>query len=133
MRRHLVVVSVTLWTFVLCAAILSAQDNMGQGAMAGEGNAKEVAAKLQKISAALQLTPQQKQQIKPILMEEAPQLQAVKANTSLGPLQKAMQLRQIGESVDAKVQPILTPEQWQKWQAMRSQERQQMIQKMQGQ
>ncbi len=108
---------------------------MSQGTMGAAGggpNKAEIAAKLEKMSAALQLTPAQKKQITPILMEEAPKLQALKADTSLGPLQKAMQLRQISEATDAKLQPILTPEQNQKLQAMRAQERQQMMQKMEN-
>ena len=119
----------------VCAPIISAQDNMSQGTMGGnsQGNMSEVTAKLQKMSAALQLTPAQKQQIKPILMDEAPKLKALKADTSMPPMQKAMKMRQIGEDTDSKLKPILTPEQYQKWQQMRAQERQQMMQKMENQ
>ncbi len=113
--------------------IVSAQDNMSQGTMGGgQPNKAEIAAKLEKMSAALQLSPAQKQQILPILKEEAPKIKAVKENTSLGPLQKGMQLRQISEATDAKLKPILTPDQYQKLQEMRAQERQQMMQKMEN-
>ena len=95
-------------------------------------NKAEIAAKLEKMSAALQLSPAQKQQILPILKEEAPKVKAIKENTSLGPLQKGMQLRQISEATDAKLKPILSPEQYEKLQAMRAQERQQMMQKMEN-
>ena len=100
--------------------------------MGSQPNKAEIAAKLEKISQTLQLSPAQKQQMLPILKEEAPKLQAVKGNTSLGPMQKAMQLREIGQATDAKVQPILSPEQYQKWQAMRQQEREQMMQKLEN-
>lgn len=126
-------ISILLVTIVLLVTQIAFAQNMGGQGAAGGPNKQEIAAKLEKISAALQLTPQQKQQLLPILQEEAPKIQAIKSNTSLGPLQKAMQLRQIGEATDAEVQPILTPEQYQKWQQMRTQEREQMIQKMQGQ
>jgi periplasmic protein CpxP/Spy len=128
--RILVIVFVGLMAITVGMPIASAQDNMGGGAMAGQGNASEIAAKLEKMSAALQLTPAQKQQIKPILVQEAPKLKALKADTSMPPMQKAMKMRQIGEDTDAKLQPILTPEQYQKWQQMRAEERQQMMQKM---
>ncbi len=65
-------------------------------------------------------------------MQEAPKLKAIKANTSLGPMQKAMQMKQIGEDTDAKMKPILTPEQYQKFQQIRQQEREQMMQQMRG-
>jgi Spy/CpxP family protein refolding chaperone len=111
---------------------ITAQDNMAQGSMGGQGNMTEVAEKLENMSKQLQLTPQEKQQIRPILMEEAPKMKALKTDTSLGPMQKAMKMRQIADATDAKLQPILTPEQYQKWQQIRAQERQQMMQKMEN-
>jgi Spy/CpxP family protein refolding chaperone len=136
--RVLVTVFLGLMVITVGMPIVSAQDNMGQGAMAGQGaigsqgNTSEIAAKLEKMSAALQLTPAQKQQIKPILMQEAPKLKALKADTSMPPMQNAMKMRQISEDTDSKLQPILTPEQNQKWQQMRAEERQQMMQKMEN-
>ena len=50
----------------------------------------------------LGLTAQQKQQIVPVLKQAAPQLEALKKNTSLKPLQKIEQLKQIADSVDSK-------------------------------
>ncbi len=124
---------VLLIAATLCAPLVSAQDNMGgQGAMGGQGNTSDAAAKLEKMSAALQLTPAQKQQILPILAQEAPKLKALKADTSMPPLQKAMKLRQITESTDAQLKPILNPEQYEKLQQMQAQERQQMMQKMEN-
>jgi Spy/CpxP family protein refolding chaperone len=91
---------------------------------------QEAMQKLEKMSAELQLTPQQKKQMLPIMMEEAKKMKAVKANTSLGPLEKIMQMKQIGTDMDTKVQPILSPQQYQKFQQIRQQEREEMIQKM---
>lgn len=91
---------------------------------------QEAIAKLEKMSAELQLTPEQKKQMLPIMMEEGKKMKAIKSNTSLGPLQKAMQLKQIGTDMDSKVQPILSPEQYQKFQQIRQQEREEMMQKM---
>ncbi len=106
-----------------CTPVLSAQNNMG-----GQDNMSEAAAKLEKMAAALQLTPAQKQQIRPILVEEAPKLKALKSDTSLPPLQKAMKMHQITEATDAKLQPILNPGQYQKLLQMQTEERQQLIQ-----
>ena len=130
---RLSVLVATLFAMVaLCMPVLSSQDTMaGQNGM-GQNDKAEAMQKLEKMSAALQLTPQQKQQVRPILMEEAPKLTALKNNTSLGPLQKAMQMRQIADATDAKLKPILTPSQYQTWEQMRAQERQQMMQKMEN-
>jgi periplasmic protein CpxP/Spy len=132
MTKYAVTLFVVLLAITVGTPIISAQDNMSQGAMGSQGNASEVAAKLEKMSTALQLTPAQKQQIRPILVQEAPKLKALKADTSMPPMQKAMKMRQIGEDTDSKLQPILTPEQYQKWQQMRADERQQMMQKMEN-
>ena len=47
-------------------------------------------------------------------------------------MQKAMQMRQIANDTDTKLKPILTPSQYQTWQQMRTQEREQMMQKMEN-
>jgi len=114
----------------ILATTLATQLTVGQ--TSGGPNKQDVAAKLEQMSQALQLTPQQKLQIAPILKQEAPQLEAIKSNTSLGPLQKAEQLKPVSSSIDAKITPILNPEQQQKFQVMREQERQQMIQKLES-
>jgi len=130
LKKLVVTLSALVLAIAVWSPIVSAQDGMSQGTMGSQGNKSEIAAKLEKMAAALQLTPEQKQQIKPILVDEVPKLKALKADTSIPPMQKAMKLRQISEDTDAKLQPILTPEQNQKWQQMRAQERQQMMQKM---
>jgi hypothetical protein len=84
-------------------------------------------AMINQFSMRLGLTEQQKQQIVPILQQEAPQLEALKKNTSLSPLQKVQQLRQISSSIDAKITPILDPAQQQKFQAIREEARRRMI------
>lgn len=91
---------------------------------------QEAIAKLEKISTELQLTPQQKKQMLPIMMEEGKKMKAIKSNTSLPPMEKMMQLKQAGTDMDTKVQPILNPQQYQKFQQIRQQEREAMIQKM---
>jgi hypothetical protein len=81
----------------------------------------------------LGLTEQQKQQIVPILKQAAPQLKALKENTSLKPLQKIEQLRQIADSVDSKLTPLLNSDQQQKFQAIRDEHRRELIVKMASQ
>lgn len=131
--RSTVALFAVLLAVALSTPILAAQSAMGsQDSMGGQGNMSEAAAKLEKMSAALQLTPAQKEQVRPILVEEVPKLKALKSDTSMPPLQKAMKMRQISEATDAKLQPILNPGQYQKLQQMQAQERQQMMQKMEN-
>jgi hypothetical protein len=125
MQKHLrasVCAVVLAFLFAICA--------YAQAGAGGSPEKQEALAKLEKMSAELQLTPQQKQQMLPIMMEEGKKMKAIKADTSLGPMQKMMQLKQVGADMDAKVKPILSPEQYQKFEQIRAQEREQMIEKM---
>jgi hypothetical protein len=121
--RLSVIVFAALAALALCTPVVAAQDTMG----GPQGN-PEAMQRLEKMSAALQLTPQQKKQVAPVIMDEAPKLKALKSDTSLPPMQKAMKMRQISEATDAKLKPILTPQQYQTLMQMQAQERQQMIQ-----
>ena len=67
----------TLLTSAVClAALLSFIP-------AAPGQAPDAAAKLEALSTQLQLTPQQKGEMLPILKEEGPKIEAIKNNTSL--------------------------------------------------
>ena len=126
MKRHKK--NLMLLTALLVVLPLFAQ---AQDAMSGDKPDKqEMMAKLEKMSTQLNLTPAQKKEMAPIMMDEASKMKAIKADTSLGPLQKAMQMKQLGTDMDAKVKPILTPDQYQKFEQMRAQEREEMMQKM---
>ncbi len=78
----------------------------------------------------LGLTEQQKQQIVPILKEEVPQLEALKKNTSLDRLKKVEELKKIGDTVDAKIMPLLNPEQQQKLKQLREERRREAAESM---
>ena len=89
---------------------------------------------LNQFSIELGLTEQQRQQIVPFLQQdEVPKLEALKKNTSLSPLQKLEQLKQIADEVDAKITPLLDQQQQQKFQAIREEHRRELIEKMASQ
>ena len=123
--KSAVAVFVMLLAIAVCSAVAQAQSSTGT-----KGDMSEAVAKLEKLSAQLQLTPAQKEQIKPILMEEAPKMKTLKSNTTMPPLQKAKQTKEIADETDAKLKPILNPQQYAKWEQIRAEERQQMMQKM---
>ena len=123
--KRTVPVFVSMLAIAACSAGAQPQSSTGS-----KGDLSEAVAKLEKVSAQLQLTPAQKEQIKPILMEEAPKMKALKSNTTMPPLQKARHMREIADETDAKLKPILNPQQYAKWEQIRAEERQQMMQKM---
>ena len=83
--------------------------------------AQTKAAKLEAISQQLNLTPEQKAKVLPILAAEAPKVQAIKNDNSLSKNQKIQQLKAIHQQNDPQMKAILSPAQYQKLQAIRQQ------------
>jgi periplasmic protein CpxP/Spy len=77
--------------------------------------------KAQAIAQQLNLTPQQKAKILPILVDEGPKVQAIKNNNSLSRMQKMQQVKAIHQQTDPQMKAILTPEQYQKLRTIRQQ------------
>jgi len=84
-------------------------------------SAQNKAAKLEAISQQLNLTPQQKVKILPILADEGPKVQNIKSNNSLSKIQKIQQIKAIHQQTDPQMKAILSPEQYQKLQGIRQQ------------
>ena len=68
----------------------------------------------------------------PILADEAPNVEAVKNNSSLSGMQKMQQLRAIHQQTDPQMKAILSPDQYQKLQAIRQQAIREAMQKRRG-
>ncbi|HZE63216.1 MAG TPA: hypothetical protein VE056_05020 [Pyrinomonadaceae bacterium] len=114
---RLIAAVLCIGTFVLLAPTSSAQSK---------------AAKLQAISQQLNLTPEQKAKILPILADEGPKVQAIKNDNSLGKVQKIQQIRAIHSQTDPQMKAILSPEQYQKLQGIRQQAIKDAIQTRRG-
>jgi hypothetical protein len=78
--------------------------------------------KAQKISQALNLSPQQQSQVTPILENEEPKVQDIKNDTHLGPDEKQARIKKVYEQTDKLVKPILSPVQWKQWEQYRKNE-----------
>ncbi|SRR6266403_1815376 len=88
---------------------------------AATSSAQNKAAKLQAVAQQLDLTPQQKVKILPILADEAPKVEAIKNDNSLSKIQKVQRLRAIHQQTDPQMKAILSPTQYQKLHAIRQQ------------
>ena len=93
-------------TFVLVAPTSSAQTK---------------AAKLQAISQQLNLTPEQKAKVLPILADEAPKVQAIRNDNSLSKMQKIQQIKTVHQQTDPQMKAILSPAQYEKLKTIRLQ------------
>ena len=77
--------------------------------------------KAQAIGQELNLTPQQKEKILPILVAEVPKVNAIKNDNSLSRTQKMEQVKAIHQQTDPQMRAILSPEQYQKLKQIRLQ------------
>jgi Spy/CpxP family protein refolding chaperone len=68
---------------------------------------------------ALNLTDQQKQQLKPVFQSTRQQMQALRSDTTLTPEQKREKMKEIRQNQMAQMKSILTPEQQQQLHQMR--------------
>ena len=107
-RTHLVISVLSVAIFALLAPTSFAQKG---GAMS----------KAQAIAQQLNLTPQQKEKILPILAAEAPKVNAIKNDNSLSKVQKMEQVKAIHQQTDPQMKAILSPEQYQKLKQIRLQ------------
>jgi Spy/CpxP family protein refolding chaperone len=82
-------------------------------------SAQQKSAKLEQIAQYLSLTPQQKDKILPILADEGTKVRAIKDDPSLTKMQRAQRIKAIHQQNDPQMKAILSPEQYQKLQAMR--------------
>jgi len=90
----------------------------GTAAVDPETRAK-VQEKLQHISGELNLSDDQKQQLKPVLQNEFQQLKAVKDDSSLSEDQKRAKVGEIRSNAKSQMSTILTPDQQKKLESMK--------------
>jgi hypothetical protein len=116
MKHRVLLAALAVCSCVLLTFVPAAQSQQ-QGA---------AAQKLQNLSQVLNLSPQQKSQLAPILEAEAPKVQAIKDNPSLSGKEKMKQLKSVHDQTDPLVKSILNPTQYKQWQAIRQDEINQM-------
>jgi Spy/CpxP family protein refolding chaperone len=104
-----------LFTAALCSATLVLLASTSYAQKAG------AISKAEAIAQQLNLTPEQKAKILPILRDEVPKVQAIKNDNSLSKIQKVQQIRAIHQQTDPQMKAILSPAQYQKLQRIRQQ------------
>ena len=88
-----------------------------QAGPGGAGGAGQDA--LQRLADELKLTKEQREKLRPILFEEFTQRQALRKNDSLAREESLAKFKELHATTTAKVKPILSPEQLEKWVKLR--------------
>jgi hypothetical protein len=107
-RIYLFTAALCSATFVLLASTSYAQKSGGLS-------------KAEAIAQQLNLTPDQKVKILPILRDEVPKVNAIKRDNSLSSMQKVQQIKAIHQQTDPQMKAILSPAQYEKLKAIRQQ------------
>ncbi len=85
--------------------------------------------RMQEIVDQLQLTPEQKAQLAPIVEKEAADLQALRDDNSLTRMQRARRARAINNNARKEIRALLTPEQQKTFDEIRAETRARMKEK----
>lgn len=120
---------VLIGTLSLCLVAFVAPESPAQTQGSTTPTPAEKLDKLEALSKQLNLTPEQKEKLLPILRAEAPKIQAIKDNTSLTGMQKLQQIRALHEQTEPQVKAILSQQQFDQLQKIRQQEIEKMIEK----
>lgn len=110
----------------LCCAMAAAAQDVGSLAKQAQnlGGMDSLAGLAQK----LHLTPQQIQQVLPILQGEVPKLQAIQSAAGLSNAQKLDQTKTVQKQSDSKLKGLLSGEQFKSLQGFRSLQKQEILQ-----
>ena len=121
--------TVLIGMLVLCLAVFAARQSLAQNQGSATSTPAQKLDKLEALSKQLNLTPDQKEKLFPILKAEAPKIQAIKDNASLTGMQKLAQIRALHEQTEPQVKAILSPQQFDQLQEIRRQEIEKMMEK----
>ena len=121
----------TNWIFALLLATNLAFAQQPGAPPSPGGAASPAVQRLQQMAQQLNLSESQKDKILPILMREAPKAKAIKEDPTLPKNEKVARLMEIRNSTDDSIRPILTPDQQMKFDQIRQEQRQQMLQQLQ--
>ena len=108
-------------TLVFCVCLVLSISAIAQ-MQTGTGSPTQAADKGQKISQALNLSPQQESQVTAILENEEPKVQDIRNDTNLSTDERQKKIKKVYEDTDKLVKPILTPIQWKQWEQYRKNE-----------
>jgi Spy/CpxP family protein refolding chaperone len=108
----------------LANAAVAAESDSGKSAATGRAAAARD--RMQATLAELNLTPEQKEKLAPVIRAEMQKMAALRGDQSLSPRERLQRLKAIQEETVPQVKAILTPEQFAKWENKRAEAREQL-------
>jgi len=93
-----------------------------------EGGTPYFTSKMENLTSKLDLTPDQQTKLKPIAEQEVGLLEEIRAESGLSQKEKLAKLQQIVLNSDKQMKPWLSAQQWDKLQALRKEQKEQLKQ-----
>jgi len=114
-------VVVALGSLLVCTNLASAQNTNANKEARRQRRAVSSQARVEALSKQVNLTDEQKPKVTALFDEEIKQMQSLRAEANGDPAKRQEKLRALRQENDKKLKAILTPEQWEKWQEVRTQ------------
>lgn len=108
---------------VLGATLARAQDDKGEKKGKGRPGAGMVQARMDRLNTELNLTDEQKPKVKEVLEDGMKKMQELRSDSNLSPEDRRTKYQDLRKEEDTKLKAILTPEQFQKYEKIREQNR----------
>ena len=129
MYRRLLSITATMalvFGLAICGNQLKAQSESPENSQRGHRQQMSPDQQLERLSKALNLTDDQKQQIRPILQDRQEKIQSVRSDASLSREDRMNKMRSTFEETNSKIRAILNDEQKPKFDQMQQRRREQM-------
>lgn len=122
MKKNFVQAAVIFTVLAVSTAVYAQMGPEQSGGQMGHGPGQPMTAdqRLQRMTKQLNLSDAQQQQIKPILENEAQQMQALREDSSLSQPDRMSRMQQIRQGTSNQIKPILNADQQQKYEEMMS-------------
>ena len=125
--RQYVVILLTMFA----ASIVLGQETANKYDVLKTGGSPYFTAKIENLTEKLQLNTDQQAKIKPIAEQEVGYLEEIRGNSALSKKDKLKKLKTIVNNSDTQMKSMLSPEQWQKLQTLRKEQKSELSQLVQ--
>ena len=116
-KKHAFIALAALAGLLNLQPVARAADNKDAATPAAGDRAGALRERMQDAARELNLTPEQKEKLQTIVRDRMEKLRDLRQDTSLSQQEKAEKFKTAREEIAAEVKKVLTPEQFEKWQA----------------
>ncbi|MHA3774734.1 hypothetical protein ACXR0O_24695 [Verrucomicrobiota bacterium sgz303538] len=119
MKKLPIVITVAALALVAAPSLVSAQD-ANQGARRGQRTPEE---QVKAMKETLKLSDEQAEKVKAVFAKNQEKMKALREDQSLSQEDRRTKMREMFQSIEEELKPILTPEQMTKWKEEREKRR----------